>query len=70
MQLDGHENLTGWRWIFIIEGVLTCALGISGYWLLIDFPDSNRKSWSFLGHRERQWIIARPRLHAAHHPRS
>lgn len=59
MQLDGHENLTGWRWIFIIEGVLTCALGISGYWLLIDFPDSNRKSWSFLGHRERQWIIAR-----------
>jgi hypothetical protein len=59
MQLKGHENLNGWRWIFIIEGVFTCALGIAGYWLLVDFPDSHRKSWSFLGLRERQWIIAR-----------
>jgi hypothetical protein len=59
MQLNGRENLSGWRWIFIIEGVLTCALGVAGYWLLVDFPDSNRKSWSFLGQRERQWIVAR-----------
>lgn len=59
MQLDGRENLTGWRWIFIIEGVMTCALGVAGYWLLVDFPDSNRKSWSFLGVREREWIISR-----------
>ncbi|KAF6835053.1 phthalate transporter [Colletotrichum plurivorum] len=59
MQLNGREGLTGWRWIFIIEGVLTCALGVAGYWLLVDFPDSTRKSWSFLGERERAWIVAR-----------
>ncbi|KFZ13396.1 hypothetical protein V501_03727 [Pseudogymnoascus sp. VKM F-4519 (FW-2642)] len=59
MQLSGRQNLSGWRWIFIIEGVITCALAIAGYWLLIDFPDSTRKSWSFLGQRERQWIISR-----------
>jgi hypothetical protein len=59
MQLKGHENPNGWRWIFIIEGVFTCALGMAGYWLLVDFPDSHRKSWSFLGLRECQWIIAR-----------
>lgn len=59
MQLNGRENLSGWRWIFIIEGALTCALGVAGYWLLIDFPDSTRKSWSFLGQRERQWIVSR-----------
>ncbi|KAI8221614.1 putative transporter [Colletotrichum sp. SAR 10_86] len=59
MQLNGREGLTGWRWIFIIEGVLTCALGIAGYWLLVDFPDSKRKSWNFLGERERAWVVAR-----------
>lgn len=59
MQLGGRENLTGWRWIFILEGVLTCVLGIAGYWLLVDFPDSTRSNWSFLGQRERSWIVAR-----------
>lgn len=59
MQLDGREGLTGWRWIFIIQGTITCALGIAGYWLLVDFPDSNRKSWSFLSLRERQWVVSR-----------
>ncbi|OHW97753.1 major facilitator superfamily transporter [Colletotrichum incanum] len=59
MQMNGQQGLTGWRWIFIIEGVLTCVLGLAGYWLLVDFPDSKRKDWSFLGERERAWIVAR-----------
>jgi sugar phosphate permease len=59
MQLNGRAGLTGWRWIFIIEGIITCILGIGGYWLLVDFPDSTRKSWSFLGVRERAWIVDR-----------
>lgn len=57
--MDGLSNLTGWRWIFIIEGLLSCLIGIAGYWLLIDFPDSKRSSWRFLGARERAWIIAK-----------
>lgn len=59
MQMEGLAGLGGWRWIFIIEGVLTCLIGIAGYWLLVDFPDSKRVSWSFLGERERAWICAR-----------
>ncbi|KAK1974495.1 major facilitator superfamily transporter [Colletotrichum cereale] len=59
MQMNGQQGLTGWRWIFIVEGVLTCVLGIAGYWLLVDFPDSKRKDWNFLGDRERAWIVAR-----------
>lgn len=59
MQMDGREGLTGWRWIFIIEGVITCALAIASYWLLVDFPDSDRKTWSFLTKPERQWIVSR-----------
>lgn len=59
MQLKGREGLNGWRWIFIIEGVITCALAALGYWLLVDFPDSKRKSWNFLGKRECDWIVSR-----------
>ncbi|KAI0122034.1 MFS general substrate transporter [Daldinia grandis] len=59
MQLDGTAGLSGWRWIFIIEGVITCLLASLGYWLLVDFPDSNRKSWRFLSDRERSWIVRR-----------
>ncbi|KAG8405161.1 hypothetical protein J3458_021841 [Metarhizium acridum] len=59
MQLNGREGLTGWRWIFIIEGALTCGLAIGSYWLLVDFPDATRKTWSFLNLRERQWVVSR-----------
>lgn len=59
MQLGGREGLTGWRWIFIIEGTITCALGVAGYWLLVDFPDSNRKSWAWLNARECEWVVSR-----------
>jgi sugar phosphate permease len=59
MQMNGLANLTGWRWIFIIEGIITCVVAIIGYWLLVDFPDSKRASWNFLNDREKAWIIAR-----------
>ncbi|KAI1376872.1 MFS general substrate transporter [Hypoxylon crocopeplum] len=59
MQMEGLAGLGGWRWIFIIEGILTCLLASLGFWLLVDFPDSNRKSWRFLSDRERAWVVRR-----------
>ncbi|KAI1469282.1 MFS general substrate transporter [Daldinia caldariorum] len=59
MQLDGKAGLGGWRWIFIIEGVITCLLAFLGFWLLVDFPDSKRKSWRFLNERQRAWVVMR-----------
>lgn len=59
MQMKGIGGLSGWRWIFVIEGLLTVVIGFAGYWLLVDFPDSKRQTWKFLGQRERDWICAR-----------
>ncbi|EAQ83273.1 hypothetical protein CHGG_09677 [Chaetomium globosum CBS 148.51] len=59
MQMGGLAGLNGWRWIFIIEGIITVLLGFVGYWLLVDFPDAKRKSWSFLSAREKEWVCAR-----------
>ncbi|KAH9887416.1 major facilitator superfamily MFS-1 [Xylariomycetidae sp. FL2044] len=57
--LHGRGGLSGWRWIFIVEGILTTVLGVAGYWLLVDFPDSDRKTWRFLNDSQRQWIVRR-----------
>jgi len=46
-----------WRWIFVIEGILTVVLGIFGYWALVDFPDKAHTSWHFLNEREAKFII-------------
>ncbi|KAI0544343.1 major facilitator superfamily domain-containing protein [Xylaria curta] len=59
IHLEGAGGLRGWRWIFIIEGIVTILLGFIGYWLLVDFPESKRKTWKFLSMRERAWVIRR-----------
>ncbi|KAI1367033.1 major facilitator superfamily domain-containing protein [Xylaria arbuscula] len=57
--LEGAGGLRGWRWIFVLEGIFTILLGIAGYWLLVDFPDSTRKNWKFLSEKERAWVVQR-----------
>jgi len=59
MQMKGLQGLNGWSWIFIIEGVISCLIGIMGYFLLVNFPDSTRKNWSFLSKREIKFVLAR-----------
>jgi MFS family permease len=39
MQMDGLGGQSGWRWIFIIEGIITILFGILAYFVIIDFPD-------------------------------
>ncbi|KAJ6153679.1 hypothetical protein N7470_006638 [Penicillium chermesinum] len=59
MQLNGKHGLTGWRWIFILEGVITGAIGILCFIFLVDFPDRAWKSWWFLNERESAFIVRR-----------
>uniref|UniRef100_L7JBR2 Major facilitator superfamily (MFS) profile domain-containing protein n=1 Tax=Pyricularia oryzae (strain P131) TaxID=1143193 RepID=L7JBR2_PYRO1 len=37
-KMKGLAGLEGWRWIFIIEGLLTVIVGVACFWLLIDKP--------------------------------
>ncbi|KAL2866912.1 putative phthalate transporter [Aspergillus lucknowensis] len=59
MQLDGTQGLTGWRWIFILEGVITGCIGILTIIFLVDFPDRAHKSWKFLTEKECAFIVRR-----------
>jgi len=47
MQMDGISGLPGWRWIFIMQGVLTCLFAIIGYFTIVRFPDQEKRKQSF-----------------------
>ncbi|KAF8473195.1 major facilitator superfamily domain-containing protein [Kalaharituber pfeilii] len=55
--LDGMRGYRGWRWVFILEGVLTCVVGILFYFCICDFPEEA----TFLSEEERQYVKARLR---------
>ncbi|KAK4053319.1 hypothetical protein OIO90_003931 [Microbotryomycetes sp. JL221] len=47
--------MSGWRWIFILEGLLTVIAGIVAFWALTDYPGT--ASW--LSEEEKAWLIYR-----------
>ncbi|KAL9940439.1 hypothetical protein V8E36_001144 [Tilletia maclaganii] len=53
--MNGREGISGWRWIFIIEGVVTCVIGMLAWWLIVDFPHKA----TFLQEDEKKMVLAR-----------
>ena len=59
MQMAGLAGLAAWRWIFIMEGLLTIVVAFVGFMLLVNFPQGAHKSWRFLTQKEEAYIIRR-----------
>ncbi|QIW99183.1 hypothetical protein AMS68_004701 [Peltaster fructicola] len=53
--MGGVGGYAGWRWIFIIEGILTIILAAAGYWYIADWPSKAK----FLNENERAYVYAR-----------
>ncbi|KAI0165465.1 MFS general substrate transporter [Hypoxylon sp. FL1284] len=53
--LNGRGGLAGWRWIFIIEGVMTAAVSIASAFFIVDWPDRCK----FLTPEEKQQLEQR-----------
>lgn len=54
-KMDGVGNLAGWRWIFILEGIVTVLVAFASFWLLHDFPETA----NFLTEEERAFVVYR-----------
>lgn len=38
--LAGRRGISAWRWLYIIEGAITCTIGLAICFILPDFPDT------------------------------
>lgn len=52
-KMNGVRGYSAWRWIFILEGVLTCVLCGVAFFAIADFPENAR----FLNEEERSFVI-------------
>ncbi|KAF7164714.1 hypothetical protein CNMCM6106_001126 [Aspergillus hiratsukae] len=52
-QMDGVGGQEGWRWIFLLEGIVTVVLGVMCFFLLIDSP---RRSGKWLDPEEIRYL--------------
>ncbi|GAB7362526.1 hypothetical protein MBLNU230_g2845t1 [Neophaeotheca triangularis] len=58
------DGIAGWRWIFIMQGLITVAVGVVGAFFIVDFPENAAKkttalSMAFLTPEEADFVVAR-----------
>lgn len=54
-KMSGKQGYSGWRWIFILEGVLTCVVSLVFFFFLPSFPEDAK----WLTAEERTYVRAR-----------
>lgn len=54
-KMDGLRGYAGWRWIFILEGLLTCVISFWFYFVIPSFPEEAK----WLTVEERAYVKAR-----------
>lgn len=54
-KMDGMRGYSGWRWVFIIEGVLTSVVAIILFFFIADFPEDVK----WLNEEERTYMRAK-----------
>lgn len=53
--MKGVGGLNGWRWIFILEGILTVIVSVIAYFFIVNYPSTAK----FLTEEERAYIHTR-----------
>ncbi|KAL8723403.1 MAG: hypothetical protein Q9225_000319 [Loekoesia sp. 1 TL-2023] len=50
--LNGRGGLKGWQWMFLVQGLIACVIGVATYWWIVDFPEHSDQSFLFLSKDE------------------
>jgi len=53
--MDGVAGYSGWRWIFIIEGLATVVIAVISKFIIVDWPEKAK----FLNDEERSLLLRR-----------
>lgn len=54
-RMDGLRSYSAWRWIFILEAILTRILSAAAFFLVSDFPEDEK----WLCANERAFVVSR-----------
>ena len=58
-QLDGRGGLQGWRYMFLVQGLITIVIGFLTYFWIVDFPENAHNTPYFLTEKEQNLAISR-----------
>ncbi|KAI8952408.1 retrograde regulation protein 2 [Xylaria longipes] len=58
-QLNGQGGLAGWRYMFLVQGLISIVIGLVTYFWMVDFPENCHRSFCFLTAAEQKLAIAR-----------
>lgn len=64
--LDNRHGLRGWRWLFLIDGIITLPVALYGFLLFPDTPATTTAT--YLSTTERALAVSRLQRHDDHHP--
>jgi MFS family permease len=53
--MDGVGGKSNWRWVFILEGIITCLVAVAAYFFISDFPSDAK----WLTESERRFVLAK-----------
>ncbi|KAH8674708.1 phthalate transporter-like protein [Tricladium varicosporioides] len=57
--LSAVGGLTGWRWMFLIQGLITIVVGFVTYLWIVDFPEKSHQSFHLLSSEEQAFAETR-----------
>ena len=58
-QLNGKGDLEGWRYMFLVQGLISIVIGSITYFWIVDFPENAHKSLWFLTKEEQALAVSR-----------
>lgn len=57
--LDGKGGLEGWRYMYLVQGLMTMVIGFATYFWMVDFPEKAQNSLWFLTKEEQEMAVRR-----------
>ena len=55
--LSGRGNLTGWQWLFVVDGIISLPVALAGFYFIPDLPWTSRAR--YLSAEEKAYAIKR-----------
>lgn len=67
--MDGYGRLAGWRWLFVVNGVLTVVLSVFGVVMIPDLPNNPNPRAFWFRKRDAELSMERLARHNRAEPR-